>query len=214
MNSSTSSKSLIRAAYSMSVDVRVLVALAEAHQRLVRPRVAVEDRDLDDPRSSAKPCASPTSASTSFSSASHVARARSRPDRSGSGRTRWPGRSRARPSGRRSRSLRHRHALKKACRLISSATSTKMCSSPPQLYRALHRRSSSAAVRSFEPRLQPARVEVARREPVLVEQRRRAAAPWSSRPRSRARAARAARRRERASARSSPQTISLPSSES
>lgn len=30
--------------------VRVLVALAKAHQRLVRPGVVVEDRDLDDPR--------------------------------------------------------------------------------------------------------------------------------------------------------------------
>ena len=29
---------------------RVLVALAKAHQRLVRPRVVVEHRDLDDPR--------------------------------------------------------------------------------------------------------------------------------------------------------------------
>ena len=34
----------------MSVDFRVLVALAEAHQRLGGPRVAEEDRDLDDPR--------------------------------------------------------------------------------------------------------------------------------------------------------------------
>ena len=30
--------------------VRVLVAIAEAHKRLVRPRVAVEHRDLDDAR--------------------------------------------------------------------------------------------------------------------------------------------------------------------
>ncbi|MCY1293386.1 hypothetical protein D9M70_426450 [compost metagenome] len=29
---------------------RVLVALAKTHQRLVRPRIAIEDRDLDDAR--------------------------------------------------------------------------------------------------------------------------------------------------------------------
>ena len=29
---------------------RVLMALAKAHQRFVRPRIIVEDRDLDDPR--------------------------------------------------------------------------------------------------------------------------------------------------------------------
>ena len=50
MKLSTSAKLLMRAAYSISVESRVLVTFAEAHQGLMRPGILVIDRDLDDPR--------------------------------------------------------------------------------------------------------------------------------------------------------------------
>ena len=40
----------MRAAYSMSVHFGILMALAEAHQRLARPGIVIEDRYLDDAR--------------------------------------------------------------------------------------------------------------------------------------------------------------------
>ena len=49
MNAWTVSKPLTRAPYSRSVDVGVLVPVPEAHQRLVRPGVVEQHRDVDDP---------------------------------------------------------------------------------------------------------------------------------------------------------------------
>ena len=182
--------------------VRVLVALAEAHQRLVRPRVAVEDRDLDDARlerrSRARRRPRPRSRAAAPRMSSGLDPVRVEPDlERGVGRADLD-----HAVGRPLAQRRHDgHRAEEGLAATSprrprrrGARRRPSCSgrSSRRLLMLLRSRSSRAT-------LQPAGVELARAEPVRRRAARRAAASWSSRrrPRARASARRSARQRGR-----------------
>ena len=162
MNSSLPTKSLMLRRVLEVGRVRLLVAVAELHQGLVRPRVVVEHRA---PRRSACPArtrARRRPPRRSPAAAPPDPRARARPGRSAPGRTRWRGRCRAARRAGRSRSLgrdRHRPEVRLQAHLLGELDEQVLVGAPAV---AAHDSHSSNVVG----------VELAPDEPVLVEQSR------------------------------------------